>query len=77
MTCKNLIPCLIGFLSIFVTVQVEGYNFRSANRSMASVENQRYINSDKKDFSEDRQNIKGKVEYELVAKGPSAQRYKS
>ena len=61
MTCKNLIPCLIGFLSISITVQVEGYNFRSANRSMASVENQRYIKSDKKHISEDRQDLKPKA----------------
>ena len=77
MTSKNFILCLIGFLSAFVTVQVEGYNFRSANRSMASVENQRYIKSDKKDFSQDRQSIKDKVVHELATKGPSVQRYKS
>ena len=40
---KNLILCLMGLVLNLTTVQVESYNFRSANRSMAPSANQKYV----------------------------------
>ena len=40
---KNLILCLIGLMLNLTTVQVESYNFRSANRAMVSSDDQKYV----------------------------------
>ncbi len=40
---KNLILCLMGLMLNLTTVQVESYNFRSANRAMVPSDDQKYV----------------------------------
>ena len=74
MKFKNLFIYLMGVISLFITVQVEGYNFRSAHRSMNSVEYQRYKNPDKMANFDHKQGMKDKYDSRVDLLDSSIQR---
>ena len=77
MTCKHFISCILGLMSVFITNQVESYNFRSANRSMTSVETQRNKRSEKKISFEQIQELKPKSKNNLVYEKMNTHKHKS
>ena len=55
---KGLIMYLMGLSSLFITVQVDSYNFRNTSRSMNSVEYQRYKKPDNRANFDQKQGTK-------------------